>query len=511
MSEYFETELKLNMLQPNENGGVWPAFLHSDCIGQLASATAWTLTRMEAWYYDTAGQSLQKAGIAYRVRREGEKWVATVKSSGSAEGGLHQRAEWNLDSPDREPRPELFVDLPIGEALLAAVGDQPLAPLFATVFDRHAAKVDFAAAQIELAVDEGRIVAGELTEPLHELELELKAGQPAALLRLGAAIARDIPLVPEPKSKYFRALLLAGLAQPQPKAAVDLSPQTELAAALSRLFSLAIGKFFAAYQLFLKQPEQPRHAYQMRVKLRRLRSLLLFAKPCLSEADLASGKQLLTEWGRALGAIRDLDVLTAQWEEVVHSPYIAFDSKPWLGEIIGKRRLAQLAKLGDSIGRGRLSPDLLELWAWTDSKPWLPGEYPTTIGSFARWRIGGWLAALLDAGKTVDWERDQELHSLRLRLKRIRYALAAMPFYTDRRSLKLLAEIKAMQSLFGTLSDRATAAKLLAEMARGATRAVYRDIGIISGWQGRGEATARGQLEQQWKQFRQAAKRWLEA
>ncbi|MDU4962284.1 MAG: CYTH and CHAD domain-containing protein [Sporomusaceae bacterium] len=508
MSNDFETELKLAVL-PAADACVWQAVGESGFIRELAPQSQWGLIPMEAWYYDTAELSLQKAGIAYRVRREGEDWVATVKSAGSSDGGLHQRAEWNLDSPDREPRPELFAALPIGPALLEAVGGQQLQPLFATVFERRTAEVDFAGSSVELAVDEGRIIAGDATEPICELELELKSGQPEALLRLGAAIAREIPLVPEPKSKYYRALLVAGLAERQAAPPADLPPQTELTEALPRLFAMAISDFFSAYQLFLAQPEPPRHAYKMRVKLRRLRSLLLFAKPCLSGPDYQSGKQLLAEWGRALGQLRDLDVLAVQWQEAASSPFIHLDSRPWLGEIIDRRRQAQLAALENVVGGGRLSAPLLELWAWSGSRPWQAGEYPSGIGSFARWRIGGWLAALLDAGKTADWGSDRELHLLRLRLKRIRYALAALPFYNDRRTAKLLTEIKAMQALFGVLSDRATAVRLLSSIARGATRAVYRDIGILTGWQGRGEEAARSQLQSQWKRFRQAAKRWL--
>ncbi|KYZ76178.1 hypothetical protein AXX12_06970 [Anaerosporomusa subterranea] len=509
MPDYFETELKLKVLQPGDN--VLQAFQNSEYIGQLVPENAWTTTRMEAWYYDTAEQSLQKAGIAYRVRREGDNWVATVKANGSSDGGLHQREEWNLASPDCEPRPELFAELPIGPKLLDTIGDQPLQPLFATVFERYAAEVSFEAARVELAVDEGKILAGELSEPIREVELELKEGQPVALLRLGAAIAREIPLAPEPKSKYFRALLLAGLAEQQPKPVVDLPIQTALADGLSLLMSVAVGKLFSTYQAFLAHSDEPRHAYQMRVKLRRLRSLLVFAKPCIPLEDFQTWKQMLAEWGRVFGPLRDLDVLAVEWEELCNSPYITFDSRPWLGDTISKRRLAQLEQVSQTINQGRLSAELLELWAWSEGHPWQPGEYPSTIGAFARWRIGGWLAALLDAGKTANWENDQELHALRLRLKRIRYTLAAMPFYTDRRSIKLLTEIKAMQDLFGTLNDRAVAGRLLTTLARGATRAVYRDIGILSGWQGRGEQSARSQLQRQWRNFRQAAKRWLDA
>lgn len=508
MPNNIETELKFKVLETNES--IWQVFCRSDRIQQLVSEDMWQNTRMEAWYYDTAEQALQKAGIAYRVRREGESWVATVKTNGSSDGGLHQREEWNVPSPDREPKPELFADLPIGETLLAAVNNQSLQPIFATVFDRLAVEVIFDDAQIEIAIDEGNIRSGELSEPIREVEFELKSGQPEALFKLAAVIARDIPMAPEPDSKYYRALLLSGLAERQKPAPLDLPPETPLAEGLSLLMAVAISKLFSTYQKFLSQPDEPYHTHQMRVKLRRLRSLLQFAKPSIAEAEFQTVKQTLNEWGQAFSPLRELDVLTSQWEEVSNSPYITFDGRPWLGEAISKRRTALLDQINHTIKQGCLSADLLELWAWSAGGPWQSGEYPATIGGFARWRIGGWLAALLDAGKTADWQNAQELHGLRLRLKRIRYSMAVMPFYTDRRSLKLLTKMKVMQELFGSIQDQADTAQILGRLSRGATRAVYRDIGLLTGWQGRGEQAAREQLKPQWKKFKRAAQRWLE-
>ncbi len=38
--------------------------------------------------------------------------------------------------------------------------------------------------------------------PIAELELELKAGRPAAVLAIGAALAQEFPLLVEPRSKF---------------------------------------------------------------------------------------------------------------------------------------------------------------------------------------------------------------------------------------------------------------------------------------------------------------------
>ena len=502
-----ETELKLKVLGPAGGAEAWATFTRLDINENLAAD--WVRTEMEAWYYDTANQSLQQAGIAYRVRREGDCWVATVKANGSSDGGLHQRQEWNVTNPDKEPRPELFLELPIGQTLLDTIGDQKLEPLFATVFERNSAHIKYEDSFIELAFDIGSIIAGDRTEPICELELELKSGCSTALLRLGAAFAQQMPLAPEHRSKFYRALILAGLAKEQSKQGGGLQENTSLTEALPVLFMTAISKVFAAYIDFAENSHEPKTIRRLRVKLRRLRSILQFAKPCLAETEFLSWKEQLTQLSGAVAPLRDIDVVSDQWKQLCDSPFIAFDSRPWLGENITKRRAMLQDKATQQLDKLNLPAKLLRFWAWIASQPWQQGDYPITLGTYGRWRIGGWLAALLEAGKAADWHNDEELHSLRLRLKRIRYALAVMPFRGGRTD-KLLLQIKGLQALLGAINDGQASAKELLTLSRGATRAVYRDIGMLSGWQGKVQEITRSQLRPQWKAFRQSSRRWLE-
>jgi len=47
--------------------------------------------RLYSIYYDTPALDLWRQGIALRVRREGRRWLQTVKSGGGVQGGLYQR------------------------------------------------------------------------------------------------------------------------------------------------------------------------------------------------------------------------------------------------------------------------------------------------------------------------------------------------------------------------------------------------------------------------------------
>lgn len=140
-------------------------------------------------YYETADGYLRQHGIGLRIRGENGRYEMTVKTAGKVVGGLHQHPEYNVSLPG----PHLDIHLlppeiwPEGcdiEALSQAVQ-----PLFSTDFQRESWVVSHHQSLIEIAVDQGEIRAGECSEPLCELELELKNGRVADLLAFANELA----------------------------------------------------------------------------------------------------------------------------------------------------------------------------------------------------------------------------------------------------------------------------------------------------------------------------------
>lgn len=143
-------------------------------------------------YFETDDKLLRRHDMGLRIRGRDTQYEMTLKTAGEVTGGLHQRPEYNcaLDTPVLDLAKLPANVWPAGwtaDALQAQ-----LKPLFRTDFTRDTWTITHEKSQIELALDQGEVVAGEHHEPLIELELELLEGETAALFSLAEAL-QDIP------------------------------------------------------------------------------------------------------------------------------------------------------------------------------------------------------------------------------------------------------------------------------------------------------------------------------
>ncbi|MCY4125050.1 MAG: CYTH domain-containing protein, partial [Pseudomonas sp.] len=97
-------------------------------------------------------------------------------------------------------------------AQLADLDKKTIKPLFTTDFTREYAEIAWgrgkAKVVIEAALDQGFVIAGKRKEAICELELELREGEPAALLELAAELTTSVALMPCDISKAERGYRL---------------------------------------------------------------------------------------------------------------------------------------------------------------------------------------------------------------------------------------------------------------------------------------------------------------
>lgn len=165
-------------------------------------------------YYDTAAYSLMKNGIAYRVRQNGDKFEATIKTEKEAHGAFSSRNEYNIDLPDATPVLQGFKEEGFDTDLEKLIAGEPLVKLFTVDVERRLCLLKISAATtVELAVDRGKIISGITGNEcaVNETELEIKSGTKEDLLAYAGQIANLVPVTPENRSKYERGMKLCGI------------------------------------------------------------------------------------------------------------------------------------------------------------------------------------------------------------------------------------------------------------------------------------------------------------
>lgn len=184
---------------------------------------------MDAVYYDTSDRSLRERKLTYRIRREGDKYVLTIKyGRGSDKGnkGLHKREELNIPvSEDFKEKPGIDVldDTPVYKEFDKAVGGQysddlgimlplkPLIPLIEMICTRTEVTVPITEDGKSTAIvsyDEGEILAGGKKAEISEVEIELLDGFEEDLTVFGEKICQKYGIEALNKSKYARGLKL---------------------------------------------------------------------------------------------------------------------------------------------------------------------------------------------------------------------------------------------------------------------------------------------------------------
>jgi inorganic triphosphatase YgiF len=462
-------------------------------------------------YLDTADFRLARRQAALRLRRSGRRWLQTFKT-GEALAALAARGEWETPAPGGRLHPQLLRDSPLAQ-LLGKRGMQRLAPRFATRFLRETWQVERGEALIEVALDRGVVqtVDGTRTEPLLELELELKRGEPAALLALalelqgGAAqqagdkvqstrpgAEPELALRPLPESKAARGVRLAAGISPAPAKAnaegfSECWHEDDSAAIALRAVAAHAADLVAANVGGALASDEPEFIHQARVALRRLRSALRMLGDGGDPFPADLGEEL--RWlARSLGAARDADVLLLETLPRMESAAgLTALQRRCLRAALQAERLRARAQARSALASPRCARLLLRLVQWSASTA--PAGPPLTavaprLARRAQRRLA--VQARLFAAQSAE-----RRHRVRILAKRLRYALdllaPALPRKATAHQIERLAKL---QDLLGTLNDARVAVAVCARLLPGDALLLK-----LAAWERDGEARLLPQAE----------------
>ncbi len=437
-------------------------------------------------YFDTPEQILRQQRVALRIRRIGSEakpqWLQTLKTGGSndsADSALSQRGEWEAPVPSGKLNLATLETTPWSGIDPEGTVFRALAPCFVTSFERTSWLVRRRGGSVvEVALDIGQIVAGDKHTPICELELELKAGAPAALFELALQIAQTIAVLPLTISKSERGYALAEdkLDLPLRAKPPELSRKLPLPVVARRVLCEIFNQFTTNLNA-LCSSDDPEVVHQARIGWRRFRSAWRLFKPVFTEDELPSW-QALKVLLNFLGELRDLDVARIDTLPPLADAYAASDdhrAAAWQSMNQSLLHAAQLQRksVRYALQNPAVGTSLLAITHWLADTPDLSElkeaglKQDETLRQWARRRITRLHKQFKLARKetnNADGTHDIDTeHQIRIQAKQMRYGIEALNgVLPKKQSQRWLDQSTSMQTRIGATRDLVQAGALVA-------------------------------------------------
>jgi triphosphatase len=455
-------------------------------------------------YVDTPDHRFYGKHLYVRLRAGASEGalLLTVKRLGVlAQGAVHSRDEYETNVPglDTAAWPEGDVRGMVQEV----AGDKPLTELVVVNQRRTVSHlVDGSREVAELSLDEVEIPAAGGPVKAYELEAELLPdGTLDDLGALSKVFIDEYHLAPQPLSKFERALsltlpdhephlsepleppaeapasngsLVVPKAQDAPKAATRKLPPTVLPTDTMEVAGKKVLQ--AQFEAMLSNEEgtragaDPEALHDMRVATRRMRAALRITGPYLegkAARRVTNGVRSVT---RALGAVRDLDVLIDRAKEF--QARLPAEQQQDLDGLLSdwnarrERSRKKMLRLLDSKDYARFAEDMDAFLEETgddgagcESEVVVPVQVRHVLGSAIWTRYEE-----VRAYETVmDSPTLPQLHALRIIGKYLRYTLEFFRDVLPGNASTLIRDVVAMQDQLGALHDADVAAGLVRE------------------------------------------------
>ena len=461
--------------------------------------------RLRAIYFDTPDCALARAQMALRLRRNGRRWVQTLKAGASGVGGLHARDEWEFGRPGPSLDLSLFAESPLAGLDEAATLHQRLVPVFEVDTLRTAWQLTpQPGSMLEVSFDTGAVASGARREAFSEVEIECLEGGAQAAFDLAARMLDQVTMRPSAVTKAQRGyrLLRGARLAPVKAAPIRLDPAMTPGAAARAIVASNLEQLQANEEGVLRTAS-PEFIHQARIALRRMRSTLRLFRDAIGAERAAAWRGQLSGAAAALGVARDWDVLGTE----SLPPALAAYGDAALGRrlrsaVLRRRRAerehARLALLSSS--HAKVILEIARCLGDTD----VPDDPAVRVDEFAgrvmRKRHKRLLADAAHVARLASAER----HRVRIDAKRLRYGVESLAsLFKARRMKRYVRRLVDLQDALGRAHDAVTALALLPKLEPPAPFAAF-----ARGWFG---ALARGDprgLEAQVARLARARRPW---
>ena len=298
----------------------------------------------------------------------------------------------------------------------------------------------------------GVIVINDNLQPLNEVIIQYESEAVDEVRKLvQKLLAGKIKFVVEESDLLLRAKQMRGRSSMQDMALYD---ENKVVTALYCHLPWHIYAASKAWGELLTCTNERNLVRQLRVKLRRLRSCLTFFKELLPATYFEQYKMLVKRWTNVLGDAREYDValLTCMKIRNAQKSEVAVEEISRLEEVLQEYRAKASTKILSSNKLNAVTLQLVEMLLVMQNTA-LPKEFADMrLKTFIRLRLGLWCGKLMTLQeKYPEFSDMEQLHKLRLKVKRFRYGLQGVPeIYLPN---SLLRSLKTLQDTLGLLHD----------------------------------------------------------
>ncbi len=378
-------------------------------------------------YFDTADRQLRDNEISLRTRTNGHEFVQTVKML-NGNSGSPARTEWEALLPDPIPDPSLVIDPALPQDF-RNLTSADLQPVFDVDIKRETRRLTSDNAEIDVSLDSGAVIVGGRREPIHEIELELVAGDVRQLFAEAQRISDAVD-----GRLHLRSNADIGYALKEPKhrhwsRAPKLHFTPELTAGDSfRLIILNSSSHLTANDDCARNNLHIEGVHQCRIALRRLRSAFKIYKPLLRRKRIEPLEREVRSLGTVLGAARDLDVLqTELLDPAIEALGEAEHLAPLRASLAAKKSEAY-QQVSQALGSPHYRRFLIDLCALAHAEDLgkVRKDAPSLDQPLAELASNALSKAhdkLLERGDRFETLSTSGRHDVRIALKRLRYAL----------------------------------------------------------------------------------------
>jgi CHAD domain-containing protein len=461
--------------------------------------------RLRTLYLDTDELALTRWGVSLR-HREGEGW--TLKLPSEDMGDVLARTELTFEGDSRRP-PAAAIELIRAYVRTAALGPQVRLRTLRRRLDLQNAD-DAVVVRLfddEVSVLDGRRVAARF----RELEAEATDATPDGLLativqRLRSEGAGE----PDPTPKVVRALGQRAR-EPAEVAVPKLGPEPTAGEIVQRAISASVIRLIR-HDVVVRLDTDPEGVHQARVATRRLRSDLRTFVPLVS-ADWA--RELRDELGwlaDALGRVRDADVMLERMR--VRAASLPQPSKLGAARVLSaleRERNVAFDELQEAVRSDRYV-GLLDALVMAAREPALVGDSDLPAKEVLPELVRRpWRSLTKEVKAITDPPLDDELHGIRIRTKRVRYAAEAVAPALGKRARAFASDAAELQEVLGDFNDAVVAESRLREWStRARSREAIFAAGELAGLERAAADGARAGWRKAWKQLAsRGSQTWL--